>query len=207
MYTSELKRCVNRSVGLRRSHSLSHSSPVPNKPYGFCRRKAPWKKKEKKKAVHICHCGHTSWPAEEKRQTRRDKLMWLHLSCHEDVVIMTSLTEFFSFLFFSFFLSFFFFPHLLMWRRMISCLICNVLCVVYPYINGATTVLKKLYFWFAKAPRGHSVWRGGTQTSSTYKCPGTERPVTMHVCIHLTERVVSRVILRPRPVTGWVMDN
>ena len=26
------------------SHSLSHSAPVPNKPYGFCGRNAPWKK-------------------------------------------------------------------------------------------------------------------------------------------------------------------
>ena len=32
--------CVNREVGLG-CHSLSHSSPVPNKPHGFCRRKAP----------------------------------------------------------------------------------------------------------------------------------------------------------------------
>ena len=29
------------------SHSLSHSSPVPNKPCGFCGRKAPWKKEHK----------------------------------------------------------------------------------------------------------------------------------------------------------------
>ena len=33
---------MNRAVGLG-SHSLSHTSPVPNKPYGFCGRKAPWK--------------------------------------------------------------------------------------------------------------------------------------------------------------------
>ena len=31
--------CVNRVVGLV-SHSLSHSFPVPNKPYGFCGREA-----------------------------------------------------------------------------------------------------------------------------------------------------------------------
>ena len=36
--------CVNREVGLG-SHSLSHSSPAPNNPYGFCGRKAPPKKK------------------------------------------------------------------------------------------------------------------------------------------------------------------
>ena len=41
---SELRSRVNREVGPG-SHSLSHSSPVPNKPYGFCGRKAPWKKK------------------------------------------------------------------------------------------------------------------------------------------------------------------
>ena len=38
--TTELRGCVNREVGLG-SHSLSHSSPVPNKPCGFCGRKAP----------------------------------------------------------------------------------------------------------------------------------------------------------------------
>ena len=37
---AELGSCVNREVGLG-SHSLSHSSPVPNKPYSFCGRKAP----------------------------------------------------------------------------------------------------------------------------------------------------------------------
>ena len=36
---------MNREVGLG-SHFLSHSSPVPNKPYGLCGRKAPWKKKK-----------------------------------------------------------------------------------------------------------------------------------------------------------------
>ena len=41
---SELRSCVNGELGLG-SHSLSHSSPVPNKPYGFCGRKAPCKKK------------------------------------------------------------------------------------------------------------------------------------------------------------------
>ena len=29
---------MNREMGLG-SHSLSHSSPVPNEPYGFCGRK------------------------------------------------------------------------------------------------------------------------------------------------------------------------
>ena len=43
--TSEIKRCLKREVGLG-SHSLSHSSSVPNKPYGFCGRKAPWKEKK-----------------------------------------------------------------------------------------------------------------------------------------------------------------
>ena len=42
---SELRSCVNREVGLG-SHSLSYSSPVPHKSYGFCGRKTPWKKKE-----------------------------------------------------------------------------------------------------------------------------------------------------------------
>ena len=40
---SELRDCVNREVGLG-YHSLSRSFPVPNKPYGFCGRKAPWKR-------------------------------------------------------------------------------------------------------------------------------------------------------------------
>ena len=35
----------------RGSHPLSHSSPVPNKLYGFWGRKSPWKKKEKKKQL------------------------------------------------------------------------------------------------------------------------------------------------------------
>ena len=39
---AELGSCVNREGGLG-PHSLSHSSPVPNKPYGFCGRKAPQK--------------------------------------------------------------------------------------------------------------------------------------------------------------------
>ena len=39
-------RSVNREVGLG-SHSPSHSSPIPNKPYSFCGRKAPWKKRRK----------------------------------------------------------------------------------------------------------------------------------------------------------------
>ena len=37
---SELRSCVNSEVGLG-SHFLSHSSPVPNKPHGFCGRKQP----------------------------------------------------------------------------------------------------------------------------------------------------------------------
>ena len=32
--TTEFRSCVNREVGLG-SHSLSYSSPIPNKPYGF----------------------------------------------------------------------------------------------------------------------------------------------------------------------------
>ena len=36
----ELRSCVDREVGLG-SYSLSRSSPVPDKPYGFCGRKAP----------------------------------------------------------------------------------------------------------------------------------------------------------------------
>ena len=38
---SELRSCANGEVGLG-SHSLSHSFPVPNKPYGFCERKTLW---------------------------------------------------------------------------------------------------------------------------------------------------------------------
>ena len=45
---SELRSCVNREVGLG-PHSLSHSAPVPDKPYGFCGRRAPWKKRRKSK--------------------------------------------------------------------------------------------------------------------------------------------------------------
>ena len=41
---------MNREVGPG-SHSLYHSSPVPNKPYGFCGRKAPRKEKG-----HIQRC-------------------------------------------------------------------------------------------------------------------------------------------------------
>ena len=37
----ELRSCANGEVGLG-SHSLSHSFPVPNKPYGFCERKTLW---------------------------------------------------------------------------------------------------------------------------------------------------------------------
>ena len=43
--TERLRSCVKWEVGLA-SHSLFHSSPVPKKPYGFCGRKAPWKKKK-----------------------------------------------------------------------------------------------------------------------------------------------------------------
>ena len=42
---AELRSCVNKEVGPG-PHSLSRSSPVPNKPYGFCGRKAPRKKKK-----------------------------------------------------------------------------------------------------------------------------------------------------------------
>ena len=38
--TSELRSCVNWEVDPA-SQSLSHSLPVPNKPYGFCGRKTP----------------------------------------------------------------------------------------------------------------------------------------------------------------------
>ena len=43
-------RSVNREMGLG-SDSPSHSSPVPNKLYGFCVRKAPWKKRRKDRLV------------------------------------------------------------------------------------------------------------------------------------------------------------
>ena len=36
----QLRSYVNWEVGLG-SHSLSHSFPVPNNPYGFCGRQAP----------------------------------------------------------------------------------------------------------------------------------------------------------------------
>ena len=39
-FHAELRSCLNREVGLG-PHFLSHSSPVPNKPYCFCARKAP----------------------------------------------------------------------------------------------------------------------------------------------------------------------
>ena len=53
--TSELRSCVNRNVGLG-SHSLSQSSSVPNKPYGFCGHKAPWKKKKKMPVSELSSC-------------------------------------------------------------------------------------------------------------------------------------------------------
>ena len=37
---TQLKNYVNREVGLG-SHTLSHSAPVPDKPYGLCGRKTP----------------------------------------------------------------------------------------------------------------------------------------------------------------------
>ena len=36
----KFRSCVNNEAGLR-SHSLCHSSTVPNKPYVFCARNAP----------------------------------------------------------------------------------------------------------------------------------------------------------------------
>ena len=48
----EFRSCVNWEVGLG-SHSLSLSSPVPKKPYGFCGRKAPWKKKQLAKSFFV----------------------------------------------------------------------------------------------------------------------------------------------------------
>ena len=46
----EIRRCVNREVSLDcLSRSLCHSSPIPNKPHGFCGCKAPWQKKREKK--------------------------------------------------------------------------------------------------------------------------------------------------------------
>ena len=38
--TSKFRSCVNNEAGLG-SHSLCHSSTVPNKPYVFCARNAP----------------------------------------------------------------------------------------------------------------------------------------------------------------------
>ena len=40
--SSELMSCVNSEVSVG-SHSLSHSSHVPNKTYGFCGGRTPWK--------------------------------------------------------------------------------------------------------------------------------------------------------------------
>ena len=43
VFKAELRSCVKREVYLG-SHSLSHSSTVLNKPYGFCGRIPSWKK-------------------------------------------------------------------------------------------------------------------------------------------------------------------
>ena len=53
---AELRSCVNKEVGPG-PHSLSRSSPVPNKPYGFCGRKAPRKKKTVSRAQNLCEQG------------------------------------------------------------------------------------------------------------------------------------------------------
>ena len=44
---SELRNCVNKKVlgGSRLTHFLSHSFSVRNKPYRFCERKTPWRRK------------------------------------------------------------------------------------------------------------------------------------------------------------------
>ena len=47
--------CVNTEKGLD-WHSLSHSSTVPDKPYGFCGRKEPWKKKIAWRAQELRSC-------------------------------------------------------------------------------------------------------------------------------------------------------
>ena len=63
MFLSELKSCVNREVGLG-------SSAVPNKPYGFCGREAPWKKKERRSCFHILKTSifnKEDWKSNEKR--------------------------------------------------------------------------------------------------------------------------------------------
>ena len=46
------RSCMNSEASLG-SQSLSHSSPAPNKPYGFCGRKAPYKNKNKIKTEKI----------------------------------------------------------------------------------------------------------------------------------------------------------
>ena len=52
----EIRRCVNREVSLDcLSRSLCHSSPIPNKPHGFCGCKAPWQKKREKKKMGSPH--------------------------------------------------------------------------------------------------------------------------------------------------------
>ena len=43
---------MNREVGVG-SHSLSHSYPVPDKPYGFCGLKAPRTKKEESGKIKL----------------------------------------------------------------------------------------------------------------------------------------------------------
>ena len=47
---------MNREVGLG-SHSLSLSSPVPNKPYGFRGRKTPKRKVQEIRAQELCKHG------------------------------------------------------------------------------------------------------------------------------------------------------
>ena len=60
-WQSELRGCVNREVGLG-SHSLSHSSPVPNKLYAFCSRKAPLQKESiGPRAQELCE--KSRWPS------------------------------------------------------------------------------------------------------------------------------------------------
>ena len=50
---------MNREVVGLGSHSPSRSSPVPDKPYGFCGRKAPLKKKVSE--LRSCVTGRRGW--------------------------------------------------------------------------------------------------------------------------------------------------
>ena len=67
---TELWSCVNQEVGLG-SHSLSHSSPVPNKPYGFCGRKHHKRKKKELNSAESHWGGFTNRRTENRNKRER----------------------------------------------------------------------------------------------------------------------------------------